>query len=298
MVAIFAAISDKQDGVMAHTKISLVLGSGGARGYAHIGVIEALEARGYEIVSVSGCSMGALVGGLYACGKLDAYKAWVRGLQPLDVAGLLDLAWDKRGLMTGTKVFGRLDELVGERTIESLPIRFTAVSADINRGKEVWFQEGDLLTAIRASIAIPSVFTPVELDGMLLVDGGVLNPLPVAPTMSDRSDMTIAVNLYGPDIEREETAAAERYDSLVERLASKAKSAIKERLKRQEQVHIFSILDQSFDTMQRSLTQYRLGGYPPDMTIELPKNICSTFDFHKAEMLIEAGRNAAAEALD
>jgi len=261
-------------------------------------VIEALEEKGYEIVSVSGASMGALVGGLYACGKLDAYKEWVLGLEPLDVAGLLDLAWDKKGLMSGTKVFERLDELVGSRTIEALPISFTAVAADLNRGKEVWFQEGDLLTAIRASVAIPSVFTPVELDGMLLVDGGVLNPLPVAPTMSDRSDLTVAVNLYGPDAENEAPAVAERYDSLRERLASKAKSAIKERLKRQEQVHIFSILDQSFDTMQRSLTQYRIGGYPPDVLIELPKNICSTFDFHKAEMLIEEGRKAAESVLD
>jgi NTE family protein len=283
---------------MANKKISLVLGSGGARGYAHIGVIEALEAKGYEIVSVSGASMGALVGGLYACKKLDAYKEWVLGLEPLDVAGLLDLAWDKKGLMSGTKVFERLDELVGSQKIEELPIAYTAVAADLNRGKEVWFQEGDLLTAIRASVAIPSVFTPVELDGMLLVDGGVLNPLPVAPTMSDRSDLTVAVNLYGPDEERDEPAVAERYDSLAERLASKAKNAIKERLKRQEQVHIFSILDQSFDTMQRSLTQYRIGGYPPDVTIELPKNICSTFDFYKAETLIEAGRKAAETVVD
>jgi len=273
-------------------KVSLVLGSGGARGYAHIGVIEALEEKGYEIVSISGTSMGALVGGVYACGKMAEYKKWVLGLKPMDVAGLLDLAWDKRGFMSGSKVFDRLDELLGTTTIESLPIAYTAVASDLNRGKEVWFRSGDLLTAIRASIAIPSIFTPVELDGMLLVDGGVLNPLPVAPTMSDRSDMTVAVNLYGPDAEREAPAVAERYDSLVERLASRAKSAIKERLNRREEAHIFSILDQSFDTMQRSLTQYRIGGYPPDVMLELPKNICSTFDFHKADMLIAAGRDA------
>ncbi|MHC3993527.1 patatin-like phospholipase family protein [Thiomicrolovo sp. ZZH C-3] len=276
-------------------KVSLVLGSGGARGYVHIGVIEALEAKGYEIISVSGCSMGALVGGLYACGRLAEYKEWVQGLEPLDVASLLDLAWDKRGIMSGTKVFERLDDLIGAQAIEELPIRFTAVASDLNRGKEVWFQSGDLLSAIRASIAIPSVFTPVELDGMLLVDGGVLNPLPVAPTMRDRSDLTIAVNLYGPDAEQEEQAVAARYDSFAERLASKAKNAIKERLRRQEQAHIFSILDQSFDTMQRSLTQYRIGGYPPDIMITLPKNICSTFDFHKAAPLIEAGRRAVEE---
>jgi len=278
---------------MAKKKISLVLGSGGARGYAHIGIIEALEEKGYEIVSVSGCSMGALIGGLYACGKMKEYKAWVLELQPLDVAGLLDLAWDRRGLMKGSRVFERLDELVGKTQIESLPVSFTAVASDLNRGKEVWFQEGDLLTAIRASIAIPSVFTPVEIDGMLLVDGGVLNPLPVAPTMSDRSDLTVAVNLYGPEMDEEEKVShSERYDSLIERVASKAKHAIKERLNRQEHTHAFSILDASFDTMQQSLTQFRIGGYPPDVMLELPKNICSTFDFHKARMLIRAGRDA------
>ncbi len=279
-------------------KVSLVLGSGGARGYAHIGVIEELERQGFEIVSISGCSMGALVGGLYACGKLGAYKEWVLGLEPLDVAGLLDLAWDKRGIMSGTKVFERLEALVGSTKIEALDIRYTAVASDLNRGREVWFQDGDLLTAIRASIAIPSVFTPVEIDGMLLIDGGVLNPLPIAPTMSDRSDLTIAVNLYGPDIVQEMPEVEQRYDSLVERLASRAKQVIRERLKeQQERMHAFSILDQSFDVMQRSLTQYRIGGYPPDIMIDLPKNICKTFDFHKAEMLIEAGRRAAREAL-
>jgi len=280
---------------MAGKKISLVLGSGGARGYAHIGVIEALEALGYEIVSVSGSSMGALIGGVYACGKLAEYKAWVLGLQPLDVAGLLDVAWDKRGVMSGSKVFERLDELVGTTTIESLPIAYTAVASDLNRGKEVWFKNGDLLTAIRASIAIPSVFTPVEIDGMLLVDGGVLNPLPVAPTMSDRSDLTVAVSLHGPDTDAGEAFEPKRYDSLVERFASKAKDALKRGLKLQDQLHAFSILDQTFDTMQRSLTRYRIGGYPPDVIIELPKNICGTFDFHKAGRLIEAGRAAVQE---
>lgn len=280
-------------------KISLVLGSGGARGYAHIGVIEALEERGYEIVSISGCSMGALVGGIYACGKLEAYKEWVLSLQLLDVAGLLDLAWDKKGLMKGSRVFERLDEFIGERTIESLPITYTAVAADLNRGREVWFDRGDLLTAIRASIAIPSVFTPVELDGMLLIDGGVLNPLPVAPTLSDRSEQIIAVNLFGPEIQKQSTTdALSRDDSKVRQLASRAKSAIKERIGQLDQTHIFSILDQSFDIMQRSLTQYRIGAYPPDIMIELPKNICKTFDFHKAKMLIEAGRKAVADTLD
>ncbi len=285
---------------MKKRRISLVLGSGGARGYAHIGVIEELEKAGFEIVSVSGASMGALIGGLYAAGRLDAYRDWALALQPLDVAGLLDLAWDRRGVMSGTKVFGMLGEMLGERNIEDLPIRYTAVASDLNRGKEVWFQDGDLLTAIRASIAIPSVFTPVEIDGLLLVDGGVLNPLPVAPTMSDRSDLTIAVSLYGAELDASEEVprVEERYDSLIERMASLAKSAIKERLNKKESVHLFSILDRTFDTMQQSLTQYRLGGYPPDMVIEIPRSVCETFDFHKAEQVIGVGREAAKKALE
>lgn len=282
---------------MAKRKISLVLGSGGARGYAHIGVIEALEELGYEIVSISGASMGALIGGLYACGKLEAYKRWVLELGPMDVAGLLDLAWDKRGFMNGTKVFDQLEGLIGAQQIEALDINYTAVASDLNRGKEVWFQEGDLLTAIRASIAIPSVFTPVEREGMLLVDGGVLNPLPVAPTMADRSDMTVAVNVYGAVREQSEPVpVAERYDGMARTLASRAKAAVKAKFN-PGSTHLFSILDRTFDTMQQSLTQYRLGGYPPDLIIEVPKDLCETFDFHKAERVIAAGKAAAMEAL-
>ncbi len=284
---------------MEKTKVSLVLGSGGARGYAHIGVIEELQRYGCEIVSISGTSMGALIGGLYACGKLAEYKAWVLTLEPLDVAGLLDLAWDRRGFMNGTKVFNRLEQMIGSQKIEALPVRYTAVASDLNHGKEVWFQDGDLLSAIRASISIPSVFTPVEDGDRLLVDGGILNPLPVAPTMSDRSDLTIAVSLYGPEIQTPEAppAVAERYDSLIERMFTQAKLALYEQAKKQDTVHLFSILDRTFDTMQQSLTQYRLGGYPPDMVIEIPRNVCETFDFHRAQDVIEAGRTAAAKAL-
>ena len=135
----------------AAKKISLVLGSGGARGYAHIGVIEELENRGYEIVSISGSSMGALIGGLYACGKLDAYKEWVLTLDPVDIASLVDLSFKSGGLMAGDKVFEHIDSLIDGRTFESLDIKMTAVATDIIHKKEVWFQSGNLLQAIRAS---------------------------------------------------------------------------------------------------------------------------------------------------
>jgi NTE family protein len=175
--------------------LSLVLGSGGARGYAHIGVIEELLAQGYEIGSVSGSSMGALIGGLYASGKLEEYKEWVLGLDLLDVAKLIDFSFTRTGMIRGDKVFAVMETMIGNVMIEDLPIPFTAVATDLMKQKEVWMQKGKLVDAIRASIAIPTIFTPKQMGERHLVDGGVLNPLPIAPTVADDTDLTIAVNL-------------------------------------------------------------------------------------------------------
>ncbi|MRI84079.1 MAG: patatin [Nitratiruptor sp.] len=280
-------------------KIALVLGSGGARGYAHIGVIEELIARGHEIISISGSSMGALVGGLYAAGGLEEYKEWVLGLDAFDVAKLLDISFDKRGFIKGERIFRKLEEIVDRRRIEELPIKFTAVATEVRRNREVWFQEGDLLTAIRASIAIPSFFTPVELNGMLLVDGGVLNPLPVAPVMSDHADRIVAVNLYA-DRPKPQIQLPQQEQERLDRL-EQAKEALKERFKElvsDEDYSMFDIITMSFDGMQNTLIRYRLAGYPPDLLIEISKDVCGTYDFHKAYEVIEVGRMVAREALD
>ena len=280
-------------------RVSLVLGSGGARGYAHIGVIEELQRAGFEIISISGCSMGSLIGGLYAAGGLEAYKEWVLELDVWDVVGLFDISFDKRGFIRGEKVFQKLQEIVGERKIEDLPIKFTAVATDIQNNKEIWFQEGDLLRAIRASISIPSFFTPVEINGMLLVDGGVLNPLPVAPTMSDHSDMIIAVNLYAdkkhPAITLPKSLEVKR-KRIVKGIEFIKKSA-KKMIKDDDEYSMFDIMDKSFDAMQKALTRYRLASYPPDYLIEISKDVCGTYDFHKAYEVIEVGRIAAREFL-
>ena len=280
-------------------KISLVLGSGGARGYAHIGVIEELEARGYEIVSISGSSMGALIGGLYCAGALEAYKEWVLGLDVLDVAALLDISFEKKGFIKGEKIFKKLREFVGDIRIEELPVKFTAVATDLKRNKEIWFQEGDLLTAIRASIAIPSFFTPLELNGMLLVDGGVLNPLPVAPGMSDHSDKIFAVNLYGniPKVEVKIPKEIEMRQKKLEQIKEIAKKSFK-KVVEEEDYSMFDIIDMSFDAMQNTLIRYRLAGYPPDLLIEIPKDVCGTYDFHKAYEVIEVGRQVAKNYLE
>ena len=183
---------------MADNKVSLVLGSGGARGLAHIGVIHWLEENGYDIRSISGCSMGALVGGVYACGKLDVFEDWMRAVSKLDIVRLLDISWGRQGLVEGERIMTALKDLVGDRLIEELPIEYTAVASDIEREKEVWLKRGSLFDAIRASISLPLFFIPAELNGLKLLDGGILNPVPIAPTFEDHTDMTIAVDLGAP----------------------------------------------------------------------------------------------------
>ncbi|MEJ2325530.1 MAG: patatin-like phospholipase family protein [Chromatiaceae bacterium] len=181
----------------AQKTVSLILGSGGARGLAHIGVIRSLEENGYTIRSIAGASMGALIGGIYAAGKLDIYEKWVAALRKRDVMQLLDFAYSRAGLFSGDRIINKLRNMLGDIRIEDLPLSFTAVATDLNAGREVWLTRGSLFDAIRASIAIPTVFTPVKRDGMVLVDGGLLNPVPIAPTLRDRTKMTVAVSLSG-----------------------------------------------------------------------------------------------------
>lgn len=182
--------------------VALTLGSGGARGYAHIGAIEALVERDYEIIAISGCSMGALIGGVYAAGKMKDYKDWVTGLGQFDVLRLLDISLSAAGAIRGEKIFTVVREMIGDIRIEDLPISYTAVATDLLAHKEIWFQEGPLHKAIRASVAIPSVVTPVVLNGRVLVDGALLNPLPIVPTISSHADLIFAVNLSGEDDRR------------------------------------------------------------------------------------------------
>ena len=208
-------------------RVALVLGSGGARGYAHIGVIEEIERRGYDIACVAGCSMGAVVGGIYAAGKLPLYRQWIESLDYLDVLRLVDVSF-RLGAIRGEKVFGQIRKIVGEVNIEDLRIPYTAVATDLTYQQEVWFQEGCLHQAMRASAAIPSLFTPVMQGNSMLVDGGLLNPLPIVPVVSSHCDLIIAVNLNStshshyqlPVIERP-AAFKMRFNSLLDSLGSR-----------------------------------------------------------------------------
>jgi NTE family protein len=285
---------------MKETKksVSLVLGSGGARGYAHIGVIEVLEENGYEIRSISGSSMGALIGGLYASGRLPAYKEWVLTLDVIDLLKLLDFSFAMTGVIKGDKVFDILEKIVGKETrIETLPIAFTAVATDINTQKEVWFQEGNLLEAIRASIAIPTVFTPQTKHKQLLVDGGILNPLPTVPLLSHNNDLLIAVNLNGEKrADKKIRQTTQEEESLQAKISEFFQTNIFPKSD-EEEVNYFTIFSKTIETMQNLITRYELAAHQPDILIDIPKNLCGFYEFHEARKIIDYGRSVALEAI-
>jgi NTE family protein len=279
--------------------VSLVLGSGGARGLTHIGVIHWLEENDFEIKSIVGCSIGAVIGGIYAAGKLDVYEQWVRCLTKVDIVTLLDLSWDKSGLVRGEKLVNTLIGLVGEKLIEDLPISFTAVATDLRGQKEVWIRTGSLFDAMRASFAIPLFFTPFKLKGVDLVDGGVLNPVPIAPTSGDETDMTIAVNLNGPaenPIEPVEASAAPQSPSSplrekINRFISRLQPSIPSGGGRDWGPYEIAI--QGFEAMQSTIARQKLAAYPPDVVIDIPRSACKTLEFDRAAEMIALGYRKA-----
>lgn len=203
-------------------RIALVLGSGGARGYAHIGVIEEIKRRGHEIAAISGTSMGSIIGGLEAAGRLDEFTDWATGLTQLDVLRLYDLALSQPGIIKADRIFGAIGEILDHVNIEDLPIPFTAVATDIVNHREVWFQRGSLEMAMRASSALPTFITPVVINGRILADGGLLNPVPVEPTTAVPSDLTVAVSLAGrPNRVRPVSVAIDSDDEDRETLAER-----------------------------------------------------------------------------
>lgn len=290
----------------AKQTVSLVLGSGGARGYAHIGVIEEILNDGYEIRSISGSSIGALIGALYACGKLDEYKAWILGLDLLDVAKLIDFSFAGRGLVQGDKVFAVIEKMIGDIMIEDLPITFTAVTTDLIKRKEVWIQKGSLIDAVRASIAIPTVFTPKKIDERYLIDGGVLNPLPIAPTVADNTDLTIAVDLsaqvskeYKIDITKEEREQKSGIQKMIFEAVQKAEELFsREKKSALDEMGMFDIMGRTIDIMQNAILECKMAGYSPDITIGIPHDACGFYEFNKGYEMIELGKLVTQDHLD
>jgi len=284
-------------------RVALVLGSGGARGYAHIGAIAEIESRGHEVVAVAGSSMGALVGGLYAADALDDYAAWARTLTQSQMLRLLDPKWSAGGAIAAERIFAKVGELVGERLIEDLRVPFTAVATDLRARREVWFQRGPLLSAVRASIAIPGVITPVVMNGRLLADGGLMNPMPIEPTAAAAADLTIAISLQGDRGAREQSTPAREpaEPTWRDELVGKVRRTVgreKEPPDPLEQVRISDVVGLSMDAMQGLVARYRMAGLPPDVLVTVPVSAARTLDFHRATAMIELGQQLTAEALD
>jgi NTE family protein len=279
------------------------LGSGGARGLAHIGIIRWLEEAGYRIDSIAGASMGALVGGIYAAGKLDSYRDWVCALRSTDVLRFLDLSFSVGGLFKGERIIDTLKEMVGEHAIEDLPLAYTAVATDIDRQREVWITKGPLFDAIRASIAVPTIFTPHEYQGLTLVDGALLNPVPIAPTFRDFTDLTIAVNLNGAPrpTERLDRPAARQVTETAEKdLRSRIQAFLDAITDNRADAHdrdlgMFELVSRSFDIMQNAIAAMKLATYAPDIVIEVPRDACAPYEFYRARELIELGYRLGVE---
>ena len=285
---------------MADSKtVSLVLGSGGARGLAHIGAIQWLTENGYDIRSIAGSSMGALVGGIYAAGKLEVYAEWVLALERLQVLRLLDPAFGRAGLFKGERIMAVLRELIGDFDIERLPLAYTAVATDLVSGEEVWLREGKLFDAIRASIATPLIFTPFDHGDRKLLDGALVNPVPIAPTLDDKTDLTVAVDLSGPAEAQsplppsapvlDGNAYRQRIRAFVESLRPVRPATAPTR-------GIVDIAFASMEAMQNTIARLRLANYSPDVTVEIPRNACGFHEFWRAEELIVLGRERTAKA--
>jgi NTE family protein len=277
--------------------VALALGAGGAKGLAHIGAIEELEAQGFRITAIAGCSMGALIGGIHAAGKLDVYRDWVTTLAKLDVLKLVDWTFSGGGLIKGEKIIGTLLEMIGDEQIEDLPLSFTAVATDIDREREIWLSRGSLFEAIRASIAIPTIFRPHAIGGRLLLDGGLLNPVPVTPLIRDPADYLVAVSLDGaPEAATPDTLEGKpRHRGLLSRLLPHGEDK-PERAKPHEP-GMLDVMGRSMDLMQANLARLRLAAYEPDLLIQLPRNVSTVYEFYRARELIELGRQRTREAL-
>ncbi len=283
--------------------VALVLGSGGARGIAHIGVIRELENQGYNITSISGSSMGALIGGIYASGKLNEYETWLCSLSKMGVFNLVDFTLSSKGIIKADKVLNEIRKFIPDQQIEDLPIKYAAVATDISHKKEVVLTKGSLYDAIRASISIPMVITPLQINDALFVDGGVLNPVPVNRVFRNANDMLIAVDVNSliPFKKQKTTNSDWGY---FEKLTSGKLSVFQKKLtkhipiQKKESNGYFNLISETTSLMLAQISKLTLELNPPDVLIEISRESCGTFDFYKATGIIEIGEKATKKSLD
>ncbi len=283
---------------MEKKKIALVMSSGGARGLVHIGVIEQLLAMGYEISSVAGTSMGALVGGMYAAGGLEAFREWMKTMTKRKMVELADLSLSLNHVVKGKRIIDTLKELVPDVQIEDLPIPYCAVATDWLNGHEVVFRKGSLFNAIRASISIPFFFSPVHRDGMILMDGGVLNPFPLNRIQRTEDDILMGVDVSRFDYDEmneEQHISEEKHKhnhsrSLARLLLNKVRPDNIE-------LNYINILSRTALLMVRKNSRLVARMTPPDIMLDIEMKNYSLFDYDKSEELIEVGRKQTQEVL-
>lgn len=281
--------------------VSLVLSSGGARGVAHIGVIEELERQGFKITSIAGSSMGALVGGVYASGNLPVFRDWMCNLDKIAVFNLIDFVLSTNGLVKGNKIIKELKKIIPDLNIESLPINLTAVATDIKNKKEVLFETGSLYEAIRASISIPTVFKPCIVEGKILIDGGVLNPIPINRIKRSNNDLLIAVDVNSPiifdnNISVNKLSKKELELNYFTFLMNKGFQFLPKITG--IQLNYYTLLSQTASLMIQQISALTIEMHKPDILIKIPMNSYGPFHFYKSQEIIKAGELATRKALE
>lgn len=278
--------------------VALLLSSGGAKGISHIGAIQELQRQGFNITSVSGSSIGAVIGGLLAMGKLDAYTGWIKTLGRRDVWGLMDFSFNTNGLLKGERVFDKMKEFIPDVNIEDMEIPFAAVASDILNEKEIVFDKGSYYKAVRASVAIPAMLTPVRYKDTFLVDGGILNPVPIDHVKRNEGDLLVVVNLYGAKQPKAETVSQSKNEEnkngnngLLNTFSKLVATGDKQSL------GYISLLTTSSAAMIHKLAKINIERHQPDIVINIPADSANTFDFHRADELLQLGADAASRAI-
>jgi len=279
------------------TDVALVLSSGGARGLAHIGAIEELEARGYRISSVAGCSMGALIGGVYAAGKLSEFREWMKTIDRKKMLELTDFSLSINHIVKGKRIIEAIMEFVPDMAIEDLPIPYCAVATDLIAGKEVVFNKGSLFEAIRASISLPSFYEPVQRDNMLLIDGGVLNPIPLNRVKRQAGDILVGVDVSGHDY-KSQWEEMRRLTERQKKTDKSLKARILEKLIPDNiGFNYYTLLSRTSSMMirQNSVLMTRL--IKPEILIDILMSRFDGFDYDKSEKIINIGRQKASHVI-
>ncbi len=305
------ATPESNSPIVERPTIGLALGGGAARGFAHIGVLRTLLARNIVPDVIVGTSIGAVAGGCYASGQLDTLEDWARQLTKRGILGYLDVSFSGAGLIGGNRLANRLDEAIGETLIDKLPVRFAAITTEVGTGHEIWLTRGRMVEALRASYALPGIFPPVRLGGRWLVDGALVNPVPVSAARALGARLVIAVNLNADMLGRGSTIASHGSDDTDEKLRQQtnkprnglrgmfgAERAVKRQFIDAGRPGIPTVMVEAFNIMQDRITRARLAGDPPDVLISPRLGQVGWFDFHRAQQAIEIGAAAAERALE